>query len=180
MNKHIEDLINNAMLSSLEGYAFLVADSIEFELNRKLTTTEHQQVFVAVEHVASGNSALLAKLEAAEKEINDWRSIAEASAQDDADWRKLADSKNELTSHLAQGIIQLKQRAEAAEVRLLVPWIKRSEQMPDPKDKRRVCVFTPNTAADLRYRLVPANLFKAVCSSATHWLYVNDPVEGGE
>ncbi|HEI6729897.1 TPA: hypothetical protein SJ159_003123 [Yersinia enterocolitica] len=132
--------------------------------------------FYSQEYVDS----LLVNLEAAEKEINDWRSIAEASAQDDADWRKLADSKNELISYLAQGIIQLKQRAEAAEVRLLVPWIKRSEQMPDPKDKRRVCVFTPNTAADLRYRLVPANLFKAVCSSATHWHYVNDPVEGGE
>ncbi|CNF17382.1 Uncharacterised protein [Yersinia rohdei] len=71
MDKHIEELINNAMLSSLEGYAFLVADSIEFELGRKLTTTEHRQVFVAVEHVASGNSALLAKLEAAEFEIKE-------------------------------------------------------------------------------------------------------------
>lgn len=113
---NIEELINNAMLSSLEGYAFLVADSIEFELNRKLTTTEHQQVFVAVEHVASGNSALLAKLEAAEKEISDWRSIAEAAAQDDADWRKLADSKNEVIVQLAQGIIKLKGRAVAAEI----------------------------------------------------------------
>ncbi|WP_145568058.1 Lar family restriction alleviation protein [Yersinia mollaretii] len=57
-------------------------------------------------------------------------------------------------------------------------WIKRSDQMPDPNQQRRVCVFTPNDAADLRYRLVPANLFKVVCSSATHWHYVNDPVEG--
>lgn len=57
-------------------------------------------------------------------------------------------------------------------------WIKCRDQMPDPSQQRRVCVFTPNSAADLRYRLVPANLFKAVCSSATHWHYVNDPVEG--
>lgn len=57
-------------------------------------------------------------------------------------------------------------------------WIKCSDQMPDPNRQRRVCVFTPHHAADLRYRLVPANLFKAVCSSASHWHYVNDPVEG--
>lgn len=77
---------------------------------------------------------------------------------------------------------ELKERAEAAEARLLVPdaWIKCNEQMPDPKDPRRVCVFTLNPAADLRYRLVPASLFKAVCSSATHWYYVDDSVEGGE
>ncbi|MFM1515887.1 hypothetical protein WFP68_00450 [Yersinia enterocolitica] len=56
-------------------------------------------------------------------------------------------------------------------------WIKCSDKMPDPSQQHRVCVFTPNSAADLRYRLVPANLFKAVCSSATHWHYVNDPVE---
>lgn len=57
-------------------------------------------------------------------------------------------------------------------------WVKRSHQMPDPNQQRRVCVFTPNDAADLRYRLVPTSLFKAVCSSATHWYYVNDPVDG--
>lgn len=143
------------------------------------------------------------QLAAAEKEIGDWRSIAEASAQDDADWHKLADSKNEVISQLAQGIIKLKERVEqnvktlnrvvrqrdkafadiaAAEARLLVPdvWVKRSEQMPSPTDPRRVCVFTQNPAVDIRYRLVPANLFKAVCTDATHWHYVDDPVEGGE
>ncbi|HFT5239514.1 TPA: hypothetical protein ACGTP8_000247 [Yersinia enterocolitica] len=69
----------------------------------------------------------------------------------------------------------LADKVEAAE-KLLVPWIERNAQMPDPKTKRRVCVFTPNEAADLRYRLVPADLFKTVCSSATHWHYVDDPV----
>ncbi|WP_145515466.1 Lar family restriction alleviation protein [Yersinia aleksiciae] len=86
--------------------------------------------------------ALKAQLEAAQKEITDWRSVAEAAAQDDAEWHKLADSKNEVISQLAQGIIQLKESAEqnvkalnrvahqrdkafadieAAEARLLVP-----------------------------------------------------------
>ncbi|HHX8939177.1 TPA: DUF551 domain-containing protein [Yersinia enterocolitica] len=77
----------------------------------------------------------------------------------------------------------LRERAEKAEAELSAAsekhgWIKCSEQMPDPNRQRRVCVFTPSSAADLRYRLVPANLFKAVCSSATHWHYINDPVEG--
>ncbi|CNL23068.1 phage-like protein [Yersinia enterocolitica] len=83
----------------------------------------------------------------------------------------------------ASSIITLIDRIEKAEAALSAAnekhgWIKRSDQMPDPNQKRRVCVFTPSSAADLRYRLVPANLFKAVCSSATHWHYVNDPVEG--
>lgn len=76
-----------------------------------------------------------------------------------------------------------RERAEKAESELSVAnekhgWIKCSDQTPDANQQRRVCVFTPNDAADLRYRLVPASLFKAVCSSATHWYYVNDPVEG--
>lgn len=65
--------------------------------------------------------SLLAKLEAAEKEISDWRSIAGAAAQDDADWHKLVNSKNEVIVQLAQGIIKSKDRAEAAEARRLVP-----------------------------------------------------------
>ncbi len=83
----------------------------------------------------------------------------------------------------ASSIITLIDRIEKAEAALSAAnekhgWIKCSDQMPDPNRQRRVCVFTPHHAADLRYRLVPANLFKAVCSSATHWHYVNDPVEG--
>ncbi|HHH1924162.1 TPA: hypothetical protein ACPZT9_000357 [Yersinia enterocolitica] len=130
----------------------------------------------------SREQSLLAQLESTQKEITDWRSIAEAAAQDDADWHRLVDSKNEVIAQLAKGIIKLKDRAEAAEARLLVPevWIKCSDQLPDPNRQRRVCVFTPHLFADMRYRLVPANLFKAICSSATHWHYVNDPVEGGE
>lgn len=57
----------------------------------------------------------------AEEELNDWRSIAEEAAQDDADWHKLVNSKNEVIVQLVQGIIKLKDRAEAAEARLLVP-----------------------------------------------------------
>ncbi|MFQ6284471.1 hypothetical protein ACLMPM_03565 [Yersinia enterocolitica] len=83
----------------------------------------------------------------------------------------------------ASSIITVIERIEKAEAELLAAnekhgWVKRSDQMPDPSQQRRVCVFTPNDAADLRYRLVPANLFKAVCTSATLWHYVNDPVEG--
>ncbi|WP_261370741.1 hypothetical protein [Yersinia massiliensis] len=117
-------------------------------------------------------SALLAKLEAAQKERDEFKRYYKTACADWEEAQKNYDSSKRV-------ITDLRTKLEAAEARLLVPWIKRSEQMPEPKDKRRVCVFTPHTSADLRYRLVPANLFKAVCTSATHWHYVNDPVGGG-
>ena len=76
------------------------------------------------------------------------------------------------------GMMQLSN--ELAEMKLIGKWVARSAHMPDPNDKRRVCVYTPNIADDIRYRLVPASLFKAVCSDATHWHYIEPPVEGGE
>ncbi|EKY1962324.1 hypothetical protein RA241_003714 [Cronobacter sakazakii] len=55
-------------------------------------------------------------------------------------------------------------------------WISRAEQMPDPTSKKYVCAFTPTGHDDLRYRFVPASLFKTVCSDATHWCYMLPPV----
>lgn len=55
-------------------------------------------------------------------------------------------------------------------------WISRTEQMPDPTSEKRVCAFTPTEHEDLRYRFVPASLFKTVCSDATHWFYMLPPV----
>ncbi|CND50813.1 hypothetical protein B7R70_07625 [Yersinia pseudotuberculosis] len=67
---------------------------------------------VIIDYIESASPAamldLIAQLEAAQKEITDWRSVAEAAAQDDADWHKLVDSKNDVISHLASGIINLK------------------------------------------------------------------------
>lgn len=65
--------------------------------------------------------SLLEQLEAAQKEITDWRSVAEAAAQDDADWHKLVDSKNDVISRLASGIISLKAQMEAAQLELIKP-----------------------------------------------------------
>lgn len=45
-----DSLITNAMLSSLEGYASLILDSVEFELKRELTQEEAQVVYLKVEH----------------------------------------------------------------------------------------------------------------------------------
>lgn len=150
---NIEELINNAMLSSLEGYAFLVADSIEFELNRKLTTTEHQQVFVAVEHVASGNSALLAKLEAAELELIKPLPISELihrlESQTYEKWFGESDVKD------------LRERAEAAEARLLVP-VKLPESV--------IVNISGKYPIDVMY---VSRVKKAICAAGY-------PVEGGE
>uniref|UniRef100_A0A7M2QNL3 Uncharacterized protein n=1 Tax=feces metagenome TaxID=1861841 RepID=A0A7M2QNL3_9ZZZZ len=55
-------------------------------------------------------------------------------------------------------------------------WISRAEQMPDPTSEKRVCAFTPTDHEDIRYRFVPASLFKTVCSDATHWCYMLPPV----
>ncbi|MEN30520.1 hypothetical protein EDY01_21965 [Salmonella enterica] len=41
--------ITEAMVSSAEGYAALVTDSMEFSLGRKLTSTECQTVFRSIE-----------------------------------------------------------------------------------------------------------------------------------
>ncbi|EKN3953015.1 hypothetical protein NUF55_003855 [Yersinia enterocolitica] len=120
--------------------------------------------------------ALIAQLEAAQKERDEFRLAFQQNEQ----------AKQELFAQkdlLITANLNISRRAEKAEAELSAAnekhgWIKRSDQMPDPNQQRRVCVFTPSSAADLRYRLVPANLFKAVCSSSTHWHYVNDPVEG--
>ncbi|EDJ7306030.1 hypothetical protein M8D79_004225 [Salmonella enterica] len=55
-------------------------------------------------------------------------------------------------------------------------WISRAKQMPDPTSEKRVCAFTPTERDDLRYRFVPASLFKIVCSDATHWFYMLPPL----
>lgn len=57
-----------------------------------------------------------------------------------------------------------------------VSWISRFEEMPDPSSEKRVCAFTPTNHEDMRYRFVPASLFKTVCSDATHWFYMLPPV----
>ncbi|WP_436232897.1 DUF551 domain-containing protein [Escherichia coli] len=55
-------------------------------------------------------------------------------------------------------------------------WISRLEEMPDPSSEKRVCAFTPTNHEDMRYRFVPASLFKTVCRDATHWFYMLPPV----
>ncbi len=55
-------------------------------------------------------------------------------------------------------------------------WISRFEEMPDPSSEKRVCAFTPTNHEDMRYRFVPASLFKTVCRDATHWFYILPPV----
>ncbi len=54
-------------------------------------------------------------------------------------------------------------------------WVKCSERMPDPDSKFRVCAYTASPHEDLRFRFVPASLFKSVCRDATHWQYMPLP-----
>ncbi|MDA5499932.1 polyphosphate kinase [Yersinia aleksiciae] len=57
-----KEQINIAMLSSLEGFSFSVVDSLEFELSRKLTASEQQEVFVIVERAVSESTSLREQL----------------------------------------------------------------------------------------------------------------------
>jgi len=47
------DAIDTAMFSSAEGYAMSVIDSLEFELERKLTDDEQQAVYLHVENIVA-------------------------------------------------------------------------------------------------------------------------------
>lgn len=51
--------ITEAMVSSSEGYAALVTDSMEFSLGRKLTSTECQTVFRSIEEAINKATAEL-------------------------------------------------------------------------------------------------------------------------
>ncbi|MEQ0037738.1 hypothetical protein ABLU74_11550 [Klebsiella sp. GG_Kp161] len=46
-----KEMIIDAMCSSIEGFAFLIVDSLEFELKRQLTDAEQQEVSTVVEQL---------------------------------------------------------------------------------------------------------------------------------
>ncbi|HII0115343.1 TPA: hypothetical protein ACYX6H_000631 [Klebsiella variicola] len=46
-----KEKIIDAMRSSIEGFAFLIIDSLEFELKRQLTDAEQQEVSTVVEQL---------------------------------------------------------------------------------------------------------------------------------
>lgn len=46
-----KEKIIDAMRSSIEGFSFLVVDSLEFELKRQLTDAEQQEVSTVVEQL---------------------------------------------------------------------------------------------------------------------------------
>ncbi|MDQ2256446.1 hypothetical protein [Enterobacter soli] len=54
-------------------------------------------------------------------------------------------------------------------------WVACSERMPDPDSEFRICAYTPTPHEDVRFRFVPASLFKSVCRDATHWQYMLPP-----
>lgn len=49
MSKLTDEAIESSMLSSVEGFSFLVVDSLEFELGRELTEEESMRVYRRVE-----------------------------------------------------------------------------------------------------------------------------------
>lgn len=90
---NFEELVYNAMQSSLEGYAASVVDSIEFELKRELTTEEHQQVFVAVDRAITG-------IAVAQKELQDLRAQLESAQKERDVYAKLASDVGDIITLL--------------------------------------------------------------------------------
>lgn len=122
MNNPVDLLIANAELAAglLQHMADNEIDSDYFAVvtdspNCGREVQSEHSVTEAALMAAGIIEQLIAQLEAAQKEISDWRSVAEAAAQDDGDWRKLADSKNEVISRLASGIINLESLLAAAQ-----------------------------------------------------------------
>ncbi|HEN3321305.1 TPA: hypothetical protein ACSA7L_004641 [Yersinia enterocolitica] len=95
-------------------------DLLNQEFQQRLANAEHQLYMkdLAIHNIKASRNAQFKKRKAAEKELAEWRSVAEAAAQDDADWHKLTDSKNEVIVNLALGVGLLIDRAEKAEAEL--------------------------------------------------------------
>lgn len=51
-------------------------------------------------------------------------------------------------------------------------WIKVEDRLPE---NERVIAFTPNDDLSLRYRFIPANMFKQIAKDATHWASLHEP-----
>lgn len=77
--------------------------------------------------------ALIAQLEAVQKELIDWRAIGEAAAQDDADWHKLADRDTDLICEMVNVLIATGERAKKAEAELSAANEKLSEPVVLPR-----------------------------------------------
>ncbi|EPU0352436.1 hypothetical protein ACVT81_004320 [Yersinia enterocolitica] len=95
-------------------------DLLNQEFQQRLANAEHQLYMkdLAIHNIKASRNAQFKKRKAAEKELAEWRSVAEAAAQDDADWHKLTDSKNEVIVNLALGVGLLIDCAEKAEAEL--------------------------------------------------------------
>ncbi|HIC8350047.1 TPA: DUF551 domain-containing protein [Enterobacter hormaechei subsp. steigerwaltii] len=80
------------------------------------------------------------------------------------------------TSTIAMVALELNKRLEAGNTPVIPDgWVACSERMPDPGSEFRVCAYTPTPHEDVRFRFVPASLFKSVCRDATHWQYMLPP-----
>lgn len=51
-------------------------------------------------------------------------------------------------------------------------WVSVKDELPK---SQRVIAFTPNDDESMRYRFIPANMFKQVASEATHWMPLPPP-----
>jgi hypothetical protein len=60
-----------------------------------------------------------------------------------------------------------------------LPYMMRSvakDGKPEKKDKRQVLAYTPNIYDEFSWSITSAKLFEKACGNATHWIYLDKPV----
>ena len=90
-----------------------------------------------------------------------------ATTYDDDGYYSRPDVTEWLLSDLAE-ILTLRERVAELEQG---EWIMVDERLPS----ERCLAFTPNERDDMRYRIIPAGLFKQAATDATHWQPLPQP-----
>ncbi|MDA5482157.1 hypothetical protein PGS49_16040 [Yersinia intermedia] len=108
------------LIAQLEAVQRELGDLLNQEFQQRLANAEHQLYMkdLAIHNIKASRMAQFRKRLAAEKELTEWRSVAEAAAQDDADWHKLADRNTDLICKMMNVLITTGERANKAEAAL--------------------------------------------------------------
>lgn len=161
--QYLNELVTNMEFAARAPVEVVRAMAAELQKRREADSAEP----------ASNHEELPLDYLQGQKDGLEWAAqLAEANHPQTGDW--LYDDPVELAKAIRKG----PDMPEAAGNSPVTPdgWISRFEEMPDPSSEKRVCAFTPTNHEDMRYRFVPASLFKTVCRDATHWFYMLPPV----
>ncbi|MFA9207858.1 MAG: hypothetical protein ACEQSN_06245 [Yersinia sp. (in: enterobacteria)] len=168
---NLQDLVDNAMQSCIEGYAVSVVDSIEFELKRELSTEEHRQVYAAVDRAITG-------IDAAQKEINNLKIKLSDAGCLLVEWKKRVEKAEKERDDLLNQEFQ--QRLANAEHQLYmkdlaIHNIKASRKA---QFRKRLAAEAALSAANEKLKGDQVPMFE-VEISCSHWLNMG-PISGAD